>query len=46
MAEGVTNFNPVAALEPLEEEEEQLVRKPFTQEEVAQLIEASPRSSV
>ena len=40
MAEGITNFNPVAALEALEEDDK-LLRKPFTQEEVTQLIEAA-----
>ena len=37
MAEGITNFNPVAALEPLEELNK-LERKPFTKQEVADLI--------
>ena len=40
MAEGITNFNPVAALEPLEELNK-LERKPFTKQEVADLIDAA-----
>lgn len=41
MAEGITNFNPTSALEPLIEDDK-LERKPFTREEVSQLIESAP----
>lgn len=38
MAEGLTNFNPVAALEPLENTN-RLKRRPFTREEVTAMVE-------
>ncbi|NWK55650.1 site-specific integrase [Verrucomicrobiaceae bacterium N1E253] len=41
MAEGLTNFNPTAALEPLEETEK-LERKPFSPKEVDLLTHAAP----
>jgi integrase len=40
MAEGLTNFNPTAALEPLDEAEK-LERKPFTLDEVKLLIDSA-----
>ncbi len=39
--EGITNFNPVAALKPLPSDGG-VARKPFTAEEVARLVKAAP----
>ncbi|MBK1854986.1 tyrosine-type recombinase/integrase [Verrucomicrobiaceae bacterium 5K15] len=41
MAEGITNFNPVAALEKLENDDK-VQRKPFTKKEVAALVKHAP----
>lgn len=40
MKQGITNFNPVAALKPLNQDDS-LQRKPFTAQEVRQLVDAA-----